>query len=132
MLPLKPIVSLRDTAPVIGVASAWAGAASAASAAEITMSLRVERLLEAVDLGSCASATTPDHIPPRCHRLVAARPRLTRFASPLPPKEREGRSALPLLLGGSGQSLSPALADIIGARRVRTAVMTSSGSIPCR
>jgi hypothetical protein len=28
--------------------------------------------------------------------------------------------------------LSPALTDIIGARRVRTAVMISSGSIPCR
>jgi hypothetical protein len=30
------------------------------------------------------------------------------------------------------QSRSPALADIIGARRVRTAAMISSGSIPCR
>jgi hypothetical protein len=30
------------------------------------------------------------------------------------------------------QSRSPALADIIGARRVRTAVMISSGSIPWR
>ena len=30
------------------------------------------------------------------------------------------------------QSRSPALADIIGARRVRTAVMISSGSMPCR
>jgi hypothetical protein len=39
---------------------------------------------------------------------------------------------LPLVLGGSGQSLSPALADIIGARRVRTAVMISSGSMPWR
>ena len=47
-------------------------------------------------------------------------------------EEREHRSALPLVLDPSGQSLSPALADIIGARRVRTAVMTSSGSIPCR
>jgi hypothetical protein len=27
---------------------------------------------------------------------------------------------------------SPALANIIGARRVRTAVMISSASIPCR
>jgi hypothetical protein len=32
----------------------------------------------------------------------------------------------------SCQSLSPALADIIGARRARTAVMISSRSIPCR
>ena len=30
------------------------------------------------------------------------------------------------------QSRSPALADIIGARRVRTVAMISSGSIPCR
>ena len=30
------------------------------------------------------------------------------------------------------QSCSPALADIIGARRARTAAMISSGSIPCR
>jgi hypothetical protein len=30
------------------------------------------------------------------------------------------------------QRRSPALADIIGARRVRTAVMISSGSIPWR
>ena len=30
------------------------------------------------------------------------------------------------------QSRSPALADIIGARRVRTAVMISSGSMPWR
>ena len=33
---------------------------------------------------------------------------------------------------GVGQSCSPAPPDIIGARRVRTAVMISSGSIPCR
>jgi hypothetical protein len=46
--------------------------------------------------------------------------------------EREHRSALPLVLDPFGQSVSPALADIIGARRVRTAVMISSGSIPCR
>jgi hypothetical protein len=30
------------------------------------------------------------------------------------------------------QSPSPALADIIGARRVHTAVMISAGSIPCK
>ena len=30
------------------------------------------------------------------------------------------------------QSRSAALADIIGARRVRTVAMISSGSIPCR
>jgi hypothetical protein len=52
----------------------------------------------------------------------------TRFAMP----EREHQSALPLVAGRSGQSLSPALADIIGARRVRTAVMISSGSMPWR
>jgi hypothetical protein len=46
--------------------------------------------------------------------------------------ERKHRSTLPLVLDPSGQSVSPALADIIGARRVRTAVMISSGSIPCR
>ena len=41
--------------------------------------------------------------------------------------------ALPLVVAGRfDQSRSPALADIIGARRVRTAVMISSGSIPCR
>jgi hypothetical protein len=40
--------------------------------------------------------------------------------------------ALPLMMGRAlGQSRSPVLADIIGARRVRTAVMISSGSIPC-
>jgi hypothetical protein len=47
-------------------------------------------------------------------------------------EEREYRSALPLRPGRSGQSLSPALGDIIGARRVRTAVMISSGSMPWR
>jgi hypothetical protein len=31
-----------------------------------------------------------------------------------------------------GQSRSPALADIIGARRVRTAAIISLGSVPCR
>jgi hypothetical protein len=40
---------------------------------------------------------------------------------------------LPLVRAvGVDQRRSPALADIIGARRVRTAVMISSGSIPCR
>jgi hypothetical protein len=39
---------------------------------------------------------------------------------------------LPLdLVVAVDQSRSPALADIIGARRVRTAAMISSGSIPC-
>src|SRR5215218_10491202 len=37
------------------------------------------------------------------------------------------RWALPLVPCRSGQSVSPALADIIGAPRVRTAVMISSG-----
>jgi len=45
-----------------------------------------------------------------------------------------GRSggAVALPLATRGQSRSPAVADIIGARRARTAVMISSGSIPCR
>jgi hypothetical protein len=46
----------------------------------------------------------------------------TRFAG----AEREYRSALPLVPVGSAQSLSPALADIIGGRRVWTAAMISS------
>jgi DNA-binding CsgD family transcriptional regulator len=47
--------------------------------------------------------------------------------------ERERQIGAPASRGHRpGQSLSPALADIIGARRVRTAVMISSGSIPCR
>jgi hypothetical protein len=41
-------------------------------------------------------------------------------------------SAGALPLHAVDQSRRPALADIIGARRVRTAVMISSGSIPCR
>ena len=45
--------------------------------------------------------------------------------------ERERRGA-PAPWLGLDQSRSPALADIIGARRVRTAVMISSGSIPWR
>ena len=44
--------------------------------------------------------------------------------------ERKRRVALPLYW--FAQRRSPALADIIGARLVRTAVMISSGSIPCR
>ena len=40
--------------------------------------------------------------------------------------------ALPLMGAALDQSLSPTLADIIGARRVRTAEMISSGSIPWR
>jgi hypothetical protein len=35
-----------------------------------------------------------------------------------------------LPLGSVAQSRSPALADIIGARRARTAAMISSGSMP--
>jgi hypothetical protein len=54
-----------------------------------------------------------------------------------PGESRQGVSgsavALPLVVTVAvDQSRSPALADIIGARRVRTAVMISSGSIPCR
>jgi hypothetical protein len=41
-------------------------------------------------------------------------------------------AALPLVGRALDQSRSPAVADIIGARRVRPAVMISSGSIPCR
>jgi hypothetical protein len=49
-----------------------------------------------------------------------------------------GRLLAPGRSGSAGRSRSrrvsrsPALADIIGARRVRTAAMISSGSIPCR
>jgi hypothetical protein len=47
--------------------------------------------------------------------------------------KRERAEALPLVpVVAVDQSRSPALADIIGARRVRTAVMISSGSIPWR
>jgi hypothetical protein len=35
-------------------------------------------------------------------------------------------------VAGFDESRSPALANIIGVRRVRTAVMISSGSIPCK
>jgi hypothetical protein len=51
----------------------------------------------------------------------------TRFAM----EERERPIDAPARGGRrSRQSFGPALADIIGARRVRTAVMISSGSIP--
>jgi hypothetical protein len=47
--------------------------------------------------------------------------------------KRERAEALPLVPARAiDQSRSPALADIIGAGRVRTAVMISSGSIPWR
>jgi hypothetical protein len=46
-------------------------------------------------------------------------------------RERGSAGALPL--GDAvDQSCSPALADIIGARRVRMVAMISSGSIPWR
>jgi hypothetical protein len=46
----------------------------------------------------------------------------------------QGEAGAPpaLPLHAVGQSRSPALADIIGARRVRTVAMISSGSMPCR
>jgi hypothetical protein len=47
--------------------------------------------------------------------------------------KRERLVALPLVLVVAVvQSRSPAVADIIGARRACTAMMISSGSIPCR
>jgi hypothetical protein len=45
---------------------------------------------------------------------------------------RSGSASATLPLPWLCQSRSPALADIIGGRRVRTAVMISSGSIPWR
>jgi hypothetical protein len=51
-----------------------------------------------------------------------------RFAS----AERERRDALTRRARVLDQSRSPAPADIIGARRVRTAVMISSRSVLCR
>ena len=49
-----------------------------------------------------------------------------------PGRSGSTRSVPPLAQGHSAQSLSPALADIIGARRVRTAAMISSGPMPWR
>jgi hypothetical protein len=46
--------------------------------------------------------------------------------------ERERRGAPARSGRALDQNRSPALADIIGAPRVRTAVMISSGSIRCR
>jgi hypothetical protein len=50
----------------------------------------------------------------------------TRFA------RAERKRSVTLPLPWFFQSRSPAVADIIGARRVRTAVMISSGSMPWR
>jgi hypothetical protein len=65
------------------------------------------------------------------------RTRLGRVSRTVKALASPGRSgcaeALPLSVAGAlDQSRSPALADIIGARRACTAVMISSGSIPCR
>jgi hypothetical protein len=46
--------------------------------------------------------------------------------------EWERRSAPTRRARAVDQRRSPALADIIGARRMRTVAMISSGSIPCR
>jgi hypothetical protein len=51
-------------------------------------------------------------------------------ASPRAKRERVALPLVPALVVDHRRK--PALADIIGARRVRTAAMISSGSIPCR
>jgi hypothetical protein len=55
----------------------------------------------------------------------------SRIANSAAPQARHA-AALPLLVVAVAQSRSPAVADIIGARRVCTALMISSGSILCR
>ena len=79
-------------------------------------------------------ATLAFYVPPiirpaRAQAQHALMSLVTRVRPAAQPRER--RLTLPLSWLIAEPEL-PALADIIGARRVRTAVMISSGSIPCR
>ena len=72
-------------------------------------------------MGSSRSlGTTLDRVGQPCRGACLAR------------AERERRTLSLVPFVAVDQSRRPALADIIGARRVRTAVMISSGSMPCR
>jgi hypothetical protein len=89
------------------------------------------------------SATGGDSVAPRVIASVSAvraetpgldeTTRLGRHVRTLASLGRSGSAvALPLVVAGFDQSRSPALADIIGARRMWTVAMISSGSSPCR
>ena len=75
-----------------------------------------------------ASAVRPGATALDKHRSSERCSRGARFAR----SEWERRGAPAVLAVATDQSRSPALADIIGALRLRTATMISSGSIPRR
>src|SRR5215218_11140931 len=114
-------------ARLAGAASAWKTSLTHRSIGKSRLAYtHAARWSRARRSGFDASVSQSDSARYRCGRAPALSAPPVGILASLGTR-REHRSALPLVLDSSDQSLSPVLADIIGARRMRTAVMISSG-----